>query len=80
MSKDAFEELAEVLNSAGVELSNLNSANTELIKKLFNWSELMQDSSQSDESSIRPYRNLLAVLYKEKIATQNQTQVSGGTL
>ena len=39
---DCFEELATVLNSAGMELSNMKSENAELIKRLFLWSDLMK--------------------------------------
>ena len=63
---DCLEELANVLNKAGVELTNLNSKEKDLIKKLFLWSELMMCSSKSNESHIRPYANYLSVLYAEK--------------
>lgn len=64
---DCFEELATVLNSAGMELNNMKSENTELIKRLFLWSDLMKYSSNTNETAIRPYRNYLTILYKEKM-------------
>ncbi|MGN0724424.1 MAG: hypothetical protein ACI4LT_10505 [Treponema sp.] len=64
---DCFEELATVLNSAGMELSNMKSENAELIKRLFLWSDLMKCSSKTNETVIHPYRNYLTILYKEKI-------------
>lgn len=64
---DCFEELATVLNSAGMELNNMKSENTELIKRLFLWSDLMKYSSNTNENAIRPYRNYLTILYKEKM-------------
>ena len=64
---DCFEELATVLNSAGMELNNMKSENTELIKRLFLWSDLMKYSSNTNETAIRLYRNYLTILYKEKM-------------
>lgn len=64
---DCFEELATVLNYAGMELNNMKSENTELIKKLFLWSDLMKYSSNTNETAIHPYRNYLTILYKEKM-------------
>ena len=64
---DCFEELATVLNSAGMELNIMKSENTELIKRLFLWSDLMKYSSNTNETAIRPYRNYLTILYKEKM-------------
>lgn len=64
---DCFEELATVLNSAGMELNIMKSENTELIKILFLWSDLMKYSSNTNETAIRPYRNYLTILYKEKM-------------
>lgn len=64
---NCFEELATVLNSAGMELNNMKSENTELIKRLFLWSDLIKYSSNTNETSIRPYRNYLTILYKEKM-------------
>ena len=63
---DCYEELANVLNTAGVELSNLNIGDKDLIRKLFLWSEIMICSSKSNESYIKPHSNYLATLYKEK--------------
>lgn len=68
---DCFEELATVLNSAGIELTNLKSENTDLIKKLFLWSSLMKDSARTNESSLQPYKNYLTILYTEKMKEDN---------
>lgn len=65
---DCFEELAKVLNEAGVELSSLKSSKTDLIKKLFLWATLMKNCSESNETSIRPYANYLSTLYMKKSA------------
>lgn len=63
---DCFEELATVLNSAGMELKNLQSKKKELIKKIFLFADLMKDCSKTNDSSINPFMNYLAVLCTEK--------------
>ena len=50
-----------------MELCNMKSENTELIKKLFLWSNLVKCSSKTNETAIYPYRNYLTILYKEKM-------------
>jgi len=62
---DYFEEWAELLNKAGMELNKGNASDKELAKQLFLLSQLFKDCSKTDVSKSQPLENYLAVRYKE---------------
>ena len=62
---DSFEELAILLNKAGVKLEELHLDDKELIKKLFLLSDIFQSCSSTNESSIMPFKNYLTIRLNE---------------